>query len=74
MPATATYQSACADAAARRLRQVAERIERDLELGGITAIEDKLQEGVPDTIRLLVGAGLKARALHQSHGLSPSLA
>ena len=41
--------------------QVAERIERDLELVGITAIEDKLQEGIPDTIRLLIDAGMKAR-------------
>ena len=42
--------------------QVAERIERDLELVGITAIEDKLQDGVPDTIRLLIDAGMKARS------------
>lgn len=42
--------------------QVAERIERDLELVGLTAIEDKLQDGVPDTIRLLIDAGMKARS------------
>ncbi|KAK9839881.1 hypothetical protein WJX81_008363 [Elliptochloris bilobata] len=42
-----------------RIAAVAERIERDLELVGITAIEDKLQEGVPDTIRLLIDAGMK---------------
>ena len=46
--------------------QVAERIERDLELVGITAIEDKLQDGVPDTIRLLIDAGMKARACRMS--------
>ena len=48
------------------MAQVAERIERDLELVGITAIEDKLQEGVPDTIRLLIDAGMKVRVRH--HG------
>ncbi len=40
---------------------MAERLERGLELVGLTAIEDKLQDGVPDTIRLLIDAGMKAR-------------
>jgi len=40
---------------------VAERLERGLELVGLTAIEDKLQDGVPDTISLLIDAGMKAR-------------
>ena len=35
-----------------------ERIERELELLGATAIEDKLQEGVPETIRSLSTAGI----------------
>ena len=34
-------------------------IEKDLTLVGATAIEDKLQQGVPDTIALLKEAGLK---------------
>ncbi|KAJ3156875.1 hypothetical protein HDU86_003410 [Geranomyces michiganensis] len=38
---------------------VAETIERDLILMGATAIEDKLQEGVPETIALLAKAGIK---------------
>jgi len=44
------------------LRQVAEEIERDLDLVGITAIEDKLQAGVPKAISTLIAAGMKARA------------
>ncbi|GIX64754.1 P-type ATPase 2 [Babesia caballi] len=34
-------------------------IERDLELQGITGIEDKLQDGVGETIELLSAAGIK---------------
>jgi hypothetical protein len=43
----------------QRLEVVAETIEMDFELLGATAIEDKLQEGVPDAIRSLVNAGIK---------------
>jgi len=42
-----------------RLEEVADRIERDLMLVGGTAIEDRLQDGVPDTIALLGTAGIK---------------
>lgn len=42
---------------------VNEEIERDLELIGSTAIEDKLQEGVPDCIRYLRAAGIKVWVL-----------
>ncbi|EXJ83729.1 phospholipid-translocating ATPase [Capronia coronata CBS 617.96] len=42
-----------------RLEEVADRIERDLVLLGGTAIEDRLQDGVPDTIALLGQAGIK---------------
>jgi len=38
---------------------VAEEIELDLDLVGTTAIEDKLQRGVPQTIELLSKAGIK---------------
>lgn len=41
------------------LDKAAEMIERDLFLLGATAIEDKLQEGVPDTIYTLQQAGIK---------------
>ncbi|CAG8548436.1 17391_t:CDS:1, partial [Acaulospora morrowiae] len=43
----------------KKLEQVAEMIERDLEITGATAIEDKLQEGVPETIDKLRRADIK---------------
>lgn len=43
------------------LDNVAELIEKDLNLLGATAIEDKLQDGVPDTIHTLQQAGIKVR-------------
>lgn len=42
-----------------KLEEVADQIERDLTLLGGTAIEDRLQDGVPDTIELLGDAGIK---------------
>lgn len=42
-----------------KLEAVSDAIERDLSLLGGTAIEDRLQEGVPDTIALLAEAGIK---------------
>jgi phospholipid-translocating ATPase len=42
-----------------KLEEVADAIERDLTLLGGTAIEDRLQDGVPDTIALLAEAGIK---------------
>lgn len=44
---------------AEELDKAAELIEHDLTLLGATAIEDKLQEGVPDTIATLQSAGIK---------------
>jgi hypothetical protein len=41
------------------LDSAAELIEKDLFLLGATAIEDKLQDGVPDTIHTLQMAGIK---------------
>lgn len=38
---------------------VAEEIERRLQLLGATAIEDKLQEGVPQCIERLAAAGIR---------------
>ena len=42
-----------------KLDAAAELIERDMFLLGATAIEDKLQEGVPETIHTLQEAGIK---------------
>nr|CAG8433905.1 14545_t:CDS:10 [Entrophospora candida] len=41
------------------LEKAAEMIEKDLYLLGATAIEDKLQDGVPETISTLQQAGIK---------------
>ena len=41
------------------LDNAAELIEKNLSLLGATAIEDKLQDGVPDTIHTLMEAGIK---------------
>ncbi|PPQ89698.1 hypothetical protein CVT25_014099 [Psilocybe cyanescens] len=45
------------------LDEAAELIEKDLFLLGATAIEDKLQDGVPDTIHTLQMAGIKVWVL-----------
>jgi phospholipid-translocating ATPase len=42
-----------------KLDAVADEIERELTLLGGTAIEDRLQDGVPDAIQLLAEAGIK---------------
>jgi len=42
-----------------KLEEVSDKIERDLTLLGGTAIEDRLQDGVPDAIALLAQAGIK---------------
>lgn len=42
-----------------KLEEVSDIIERDLTLLGGTAIEDRLQDGVPDAIALLGKAGIK---------------
>lgn len=46
---------------AEALDNVAEAIEKNLHLLGATAIEDKLQDGVPDAIHTLQQAGIKVR-------------
>lgn len=42
-----------------KMDYVAEKIEKNLILVGATAIEDKLQEGVPECIAILAKAGIK---------------
>jgi phospholipid-transporting ATPase len=44
---------------AAKVDEVSEQVERDLLLLGCTAIEDKLQEGVPQCIRTLADAGIR---------------
>jgi len=59
------FQKAALSVAARKakLDLLAEEIEVDLELLGATGIEDKLQEGVPETIESLLDAGIKVWVL-----------
>uniref|UniRef100_H3CHB3 Phospholipid-transporting ATPase n=1 Tax=Tetraodon nigroviridis TaxID=99883 RepID=H3CHB3_TETNG len=45
------------------LEKLYDEMERELQLLGVTAIEDQLQEGVPETIGLLQQAGLKVWVL-----------
>ncbi|XP_049910640.1 phospholipid-transporting ATPase IC [Epinephelus moara] len=45
------------------LERLYDQMERELQLLGVTAIEDRLQEGVPETIALLQQAGLKVWVL-----------
>ena len=46
-----------------RVTAVSEKIELDLELLGATAVEDKLQDGVPEAIESLIQAGIKVCAV-----------
>ncbi|TGZ68511.1 hypothetical protein CRM22_004223 [Opisthorchis felineus] len=55
--------STAIDRREERLEQVAEAIEKNLHLLGATAIEDKLQEGVPETIANLIQAGISVWVL-----------
>ncbi|CAN1844518.1 Phospholipid-transporting ATPase 2 [Linum perenne] len=41
-----------------RIAEVCQRLEHDLEVLGVTAIEDRLQDGVPETIEALRRAGI----------------
>ncbi|KAJ8424437.1 hypothetical protein Cgig2_002749 [Carnegiea gigantea] len=41
-----------------RIAEICQKIEHDLEILGVTAIEDKLQDGVPETIETLRKAGI----------------
>lgn len=63
------YQDAAAqlDNRDEALAALAVEIEADLEMVGVTAIEDKLQEGVPAAIQSLLNAGMKVQTQLQ-HG------
>ncbi|XP_017142792.1 phospholipid-transporting ATPase ID isoform X10 [Drosophila miranda] len=47
------------DSREERLNEIYEEIESDMQLVGVTAIEDKLQDGVPKAIANLQSAGIK---------------
>ena len=46
-----------------KLAELYDSYERDLTYGGSTAIEDKLQFGVPETIDMLIQANIKVWVL-----------
>ena len=46
-----------------KLAELYDSYERDLIYGGSTAIEDKLQYGVPETIDMLIQANIKVWVL-----------
>ncbi|CEP63298.1 aminophospholipid-translocating P4-type ATPase DNF1 LALA0_S07e06964g [Lachancea lanzarotensis] len=56
-----TYETAAKSLTDReeQMEQAADIIERDLTLLGATAIEDRLQDGVPESISILGQAGIK---------------
>lgn len=58
-----TAQTTVSGNRSEELDKAAELIERDFTLLGATAIEDKLQDGVPDTIHTLQSAGIKVWVL-----------
>lgn len=41
------------------VKQIYEQIEQGLTLLGVTAVEDRLQDGVPETMEKLRAAGIK---------------
>lgn len=58
----AKYQAAARSLSEDReskINAIAEELEKDFELVGLTAIEDKLQDGVPQSIETLRLAGMK---------------
>ena len=59
------YQEAASSITNRseKIDEISEKIENDLILLGATAIEDKLQEGVPDCIASLRNADIKVWVL-----------
>ena len=65
------YRRAQASIENRELKcdAIAELIERNMILMGATAIEDKLQEGVPESIALLAKAGIKLWVLTVNNGI-----
>lgn len=46
-----------------KLEKIYAEIENGLSLAGISAIEDKLQEGVPETIELLLKSNIRVWVL-----------
>ena len=56
-----------------KLAALETEVERDLTLIGCTAIEDKLQEGVPASILTLLAAGIKVGLGEKQCGVWPQV-
>uniref|UniRef100_A0A914BYV9 Phospholipid-transporting ATPase n=1 Tax=Acrobeloides nanus TaxID=290746 RepID=A0A914BYV9_9BILA len=56
-------EATCIDDKDEQISQSARLIEKDMELLGVTAIEDRLQDGVAETIRALREAGIQVWVL-----------
>ncbi len=63
---------ACIEKREEKCAELAEKIEVDLILMGASAIEDKLQDGVPESIALLAKAGIKLWVLTVSSFITDS--
>ena len=66
------YKAAANDIEHReeRMSECMDRIEEGLQLLGVTAVEDKLQEEVPESIEILRRAGIKVWVITGKSGLS----
>ena len=71
----ARYQEAAAllDGRDEATEELMEEVETDLELVGVSAIEDKLQDGVPAAIQTLLDAGIKVKMQHHHLGTAAGL-
>ena len=69
----ANYQEAASQLEGRdeATEKLMAEIEQDLELVGVSAIEDKLQDGVPAAIQTLLDAGIKVGTPHHACGQRP---
>lgn len=61
MPTTSLLVSKTTSETRQQLKAAMEAMEQGLEIQGVTAIEDKLQDGVPDALNCLRKAGTKVR-------------
>lgn len=61
----------CLDHRERKIHESAQRLEKNMELLGATGIEDRLQDGVPETIAQLRLAGIKVWVLTGDKQVKP---
>jgi phospholipid-transporting ATPase len=59
--------SVCMERRTERVRAACDEMECDFTLLGVTAVEDRLQDAVPETIAALLGAGIKVWMITGDH-------